>query len=196
MRTANLLATLGVATALLTACAAPPPFHFYTLTAVATPSATASALVVALGPVTVPQMIDRPEIVVTTGPNEVNLDDFNRWASPLQDNLSHALATDLALQLGTSRVLLSALPAAAPPDYRVAVDVRTVESALGDAASLDAVWTVRRTRDDRSQTGHTAVRVPVSSPGYPGIAGAHSRAVATLGKDIADAIAALQTDAR
>jgi uncharacterized lipoprotein YmbA len=152
-------------------------------------------LVVALGPVTVPAVVDRPEIVVTTGPNEVNLDDFNRWASPLQDNLSHATADDLALLLGTPHVVLSSLLLAAEPDFRVAIDVRSFDSTLGDSASLDAIWTVRRTRDNKAQTGHSAVRASVTNTGYQAIAAAHSRALAKMSQDIADAILVLQRDA-
>jgi uncharacterized lipoprotein YmbA len=156
---------------------------------------TLSALVVALGPVTVPAVVDRPEIVVTTGPNEVNLDDFNRWASPLQDNLSHAIADDLALELGTPHVVLNSLLLATEPDFRVAIDVRSFESTLGDSASLDAIWTVRRTRDKKAQTGHSAIRERVSNASYQAMAGAHSRVLARMSQDVADAILALQRDA-
>ena len=195
MRPVALLAIVGVATVLAAGCATPPPFRFYTLSAVAAAAPTPSTLVVALGPVTVPAMVDRPEIVVATGPNEVRLDDFNRWASPLSDNLSNVLAEDLALLLGTPRVIRFPQPLAADPDYRVAVDVRAFDSTLGESASVDALWTVRRTKDKRTQTGHTSVRVAVADTSYKTLAAAHSQAVAKVGRDIAEAIVTLQRTA-
>ena len=76
-------------------------------------------------------------------------------------------------------------------NYRVGIEVQTFESAPGQAATLDAVWTVARTKDGRSRTGRTTVREPAPQPGYDALAAAHSRAVARLSRDIADAVGAL-----
>ena len=146
-------------------------------------------------PVTLPGTVDRPEFVVSAGPNAVKLDDFNRWASPLQDNLSHALAQDLSTRLGTSQVVVNTLPLAAEADIRVGVDVRSFESTLGDSAALDAVWTIRRVKDKKVQSGHSAVRERVTDAGYDALAGAHSRALAKVSREIADAVIAKQRDA-
>ncbi|HWI12277.1 MAG TPA: ABC-type transport auxiliary lipoprotein family protein, partial [Burkholderiaceae bacterium] len=81
------------------------------------------------------------------------------------------------------------------PDYRVAVEVRSFESTLGEVAAIDAVWTVRRMKDRKTQTGQTAVRERIAEPGYEALAAAHSRAAAKLSQDIADAIRQLQRDA-
>ena len=57
---------IACALALVTGCSSTPA-NFYTLTATAPPGATQSKLAVAVGPVTVPSTIDRPQIVVTHG---------------------------------------------------------------------------------------------------------------------------------
>jgi len=181
-----------LASCLATGCGTSPPSRFYALAATSAPTSATSSLVVAVGPVTVPSVVDRPEIVVQTGPNEVRIDDFNRWASPLQDNLTRALADNLSADLGTPRVIRFPQPIAIEPDYRVVVEVRTFQSEPGVAATLDAIWTVRRTKDGKTQTGRTAVREPVAEKGYDALAAAHSRAVARASRDIADAILALQ----
>jgi len=195
MRPTALLGIVCVTIGLATGCATQQPFRYYTLRMAAEPAATASTLVIALGPVTVPAVVDRPEIVVSTGRNELRLDDFNRWASPLQDNLSRVMADDLATLLGAPRVIRFPQPLAADPDYRVAVDVRSFESTLGESASIDAVWTIRRSKDRKTQTGQTSVRERVADPGYEALAGAHSRAAAKVSLDIADAIRRMQREA-
>ena len=161
-------------------------------TPTATPAAATSTLFIAVGPVTVPAVVDRPEFVVTTGTNELRLDDFNRWGSPLQDNLSRVIAENLVAILGTPRVILYPQQLASDPEYRVAVEIRTFDSALGNAASVDAVWTIRRTRDGKTQTGRTTARESVSDASYEALAAAHSRAVARVSLDIANAIRAMQ----
>ena len=186
---------LGVLTAsvLAAGCSTPPPLKFYTLAPTATSTAPpTSSIIVAVGPVTVPSEVDRPEFVVSTGPNSVRLDDFNRWAAPLQDGLTRAIAENLVVILGTPRVVRFPQTLATEPDYRVAVEVRTFESTPGTSAALDAVWTVRRTKDGKSQTGRTSAREAVVESGYDALAAAHSRAVARLSDDIARAMQALQ----
>ena len=177
---------------LATACGTSPPSHFYTLTPTAASTGASSSLLVAVGPVTVPAVVDRPEIVLREGANGLRLDDFNRWASPLQDNLSRVIAENLVLILGTPRVILFPQPLAVDPDFRVAVEIRAFDSVPGSAAAVDAVWTLRRTRDGLTQTGRSTAREPVGDGSYEALAGAHSRAVARLSLDIANAIATLQ----
>ena len=172
-------------------CASTPASRFYTLSAATTPAATSSDLSVAVGPVSVPAVVDRPQIVVSTGPNQVTLDEFNRWASPLQNNISRVVAENLIAMLGTPRVTLFPQTLSADADYRAIIEVQGFESAPGEAATLDAVWTVSRPKDGKSRTGHTTVREPTPEKGYDALAAAHSRAVARLSRDIADAVQAL-----
>jgi hypothetical protein len=97
----------------------------------------------------------------------------------------------LLAMLGTPRVTLpQGLDAGA--DYRASVEVQGFDSALGEAATLDALWTVRRLRDGKARTGRTTVREAVTGKGYDALAAAHSRAVARLSGDIAEAIRALE----
>ncbi|MGE5248190.1 MAG: ABC-type transport auxiliary lipoprotein family protein, partial [Verrucomicrobiota bacterium] len=65
-------------------------------------------------------------------------------------------------------------------------------SAPGEAASLDAVWLVRSTKDGTTRGGRTTVREPVQEQGYPALVAAHSRGVERLSIEIATAIAALE----
>ena len=144
-----------------------------------------------MGPVSVPAVVDRPQIVVDIGPNQVRLEEFNRWAAPLQNNIARVIADNLVLMLGTPRVTLAAQSLSADTDYRVAIDVQSFQSAPGAAAIVDAVWTVRRTKDGKTELGRTTVRETVPERGYDALAAAHSRALARLSQDIAAAISAL-----
>jgi uncharacterized protein len=177
--------------AALAAGCASSPSRFYTLSATATPSAASSKVSVAVGPVSVPAAVDRPQIVVSTSANQVTLDDFNRWAAPLQDNLARVVAENLGALLGSPRVTLFPQTLNADVDYRVQIEIRNFESAPGKSASLDAVWTVRRTKDGKTETGRTSVREKVDDNGYEALAAAHSRGVARLSQDIADVVRTL-----
>ncbi len=188
---ARRLVIMAALALLATACASDPT-HYFTLTPTATATTAPSTLSVAVGPVSIPATIDRAQIVVSSsGSNQLTFDDFNRWASPLQDNIAHVVAEDLVVLLGTPRVTLFPQTIATEVDYRVEIEVRNFESSPGQAAALDAAWTVRRTKDGKAQTGRSSVREPLKDSGYDPVAAAHSRALAAMSKDIAGAILAL-----
>jgi uncharacterized lipoprotein YmbA len=182
---------LCVAVALVAACASAPPPKFYTLNRTAAPGAPPSTLSVMVGPVSIPAIVDQPQIVVSTSPNQVTIDEFNRWASPLAGNISRVVAENLAVLLATPRVSLFQQSLNADADYRVAIEVQTFESAPGDAATMSAAWLVRRTRDGKTETGRTAVREATVDKSYDSLAAAHSRALSQLSQDIAAAIRTL-----
>jgi uncharacterized lipoprotein YmbA len=167
------------------------PSHFYTLNATAAPGSSTSKISIAVGPISVPAAVDQPQIVVSTGANTVTFDDFNRWASPLQDNIARVVAENLVAILGTPRVTLFPLTLDANPDYRVQIGVRNFDSTPGKSASMDAVWTVRRTKDGKFETGRTSARETLQDSGYDALAAAHSRGLARLSQDIADTILAM-----
>jgi len=90
--------------------------------------------------------------------------------------------------LATPQVTLYAQQAGEAAQYRVAIGVQRFESTPGQAVLLDAVWSVRRTRDGASQSGRTTLTEPSPDPGYDQLAAAHSRALSQLGSDIASAV--------
>ena len=184
-------AVLCVVVALVAACASLPPPKFYTLSRTPAPGAPPSALSVLVGPVSIPAVVDQPQIVVSISPNQVTLEEFNRWASPLADNISRVVAENLVDLLGTSRVALFQQSLNVDADYRVAIEVQAFESAPGEAATFSAAWLVRRTRDGKFETGRIAVREPTSDKGFDALAAAHSRALSRLSQDLAGAVRTL-----
>ena len=174
--------------ALLAAGCASAPSKFYTLTATATgDGSSAASYAVAIGPVTVPAEVDRPQFTVTVAPNRVAVDEFNRWAAPLNDGIARVVATDLGALLGTPRATATP-PAGFTPDYRVAIDIQKFASLPGQSAQLDAVWVVRPAAGNTALSGRTTATEPVAGKDYDALAAAHSRALAKLSRDLAAAI--------
>lgn len=176
--------------AAVTGCGTTAPARFYSLdsTAVAD-GAPATSVTVMVGPVSVPAAVDQPEFVVNTAPNQVEVDEFNRWVAPLNDAIARAVAGDLVVLLGTPNVATAQL-ANFNPQYQVMIDVLRFESIPGQAASVAAVWTVRKTSDGETRSGRTTSREPVQGQGFDALAAAHSRAIAKVSADIAAAIRA------
>src|SRR6187455_1372160 len=93
-RTLRQWAGIQVALALLlAACGSTPKESFYTLSAPPpVEPAGQPTLAVVVGPVTVPEAVDRTPMVVRTGPNQVDIEDLHRWAEPLKAAIPRVLA--------------------------------------------------------------------------------------------------------
>jgi uncharacterized lipoprotein YmbA len=179
--------------ALLAACGSAPKDQFYTLAdskSGAKRSLPGLDYGVAVGPVYVPDVVDRPQFVLRTPGAEVRIAEHVRWAEPLKEGIARAVAGHLAQSLDNGRVAPRAYGAAGDADYRVILDVQRFDSALGEAATLDVMWTVRRTRDAAQHTGRVQVQEPTEGPGYEALVAAHVRAIAAVSRNIADAIRA------
>ena len=135
-----------------------------------------------------PEVVDQPQLVVQVAANQVAIYEFHRWASPLKSEIARVIAANLAQELGTARVWCYAQATLPNPDYQVLVDVQRFDSALGDAVTIDALWTVRRAAGGAPKTGRSSVREPVSGAGFDALVAAHSRALAQVSRDIAGAI--------
>jgi uncharacterized lipoprotein YmbA len=185
------IAAIAVAAA---GCASAPS-RFYTLNSTATTNGLpAASYSVAIGPVTVPATVDHPQFTVQVEPNRVELEEFNRWAEPLNQNIASVVAGDLAAQLGTSQVAAGPL-ANFQPDYSVSIRIQRFDSVRGQSVLVEALWVVRKSAGGATQSGHTIASEPVPDATFDSLAAAHSRALAKVSSDIATAIKA-EADAR
>jgi len=181
---------IAIALAVAAAGCSTAPARFYSLASTATADGTpATPAAVMVGPVTIPASVDQPEFVVQVAPNQVEVNEFNRWVSPLGDGIARAVAADLVVLLGSPEVASAEL-ANFTPDYRVTIDVQRFESVQGQTATLEAVWTVRKTTGGVTRSGRTVAREPVHGQGFDALAAAHSQALAKMSGDIAAAIRA------
>lgn len=172
-------------------CGATKPARFYTLEALATATAAPPAkCAVAVGPVTIPPALDRPQLVVQVAPNRVEIDEFDRWAAPLSDGIAAAVAGNLAVLLGTSEVAVGGAGGFVPT-HTVALAVQRFASLPGKEVEVDVLWSVRRTSGGEPRAGRTTVREPMAASDGDAIAAAHSRALATVSADVAAAVRAL-----
>ena len=177
----------------LSGCAGSPRVNLYTLDAPPYPEvrgADSARLDILLGPVSLPEMVDRPQLVVRSGDNRVEVVDTSRWAQPLKSELARVLAANLARELGTLRVFLAGQGMSGEPDMRVSVDVLRFESRPAAEATIEARWTIYRKGGGAPHTGRSLIRETVRGEGHELLVAAHGRALARIAREIAEAIRA------
>jgi len=189
----TLLTTLSGA--LVAGCGSSPAPRYYALGApveAAAPTAAPAqdALSVWVAPVTLPESVDRPQLVLRVSTNRVAILDGHRWAEPLGSAVTRAIAANLAARLG-ARVAAEGQHAATGAQIRVLVDVLRFESSAGESVTVEAQWSVRRIQDSTLRHGRTRVVEPASGPDNESLVAAHSRAISALSHDIARTIASM-----
>jgi uncharacterized lipoprotein YmbA len=189
------LPAIGLLLALLGAgCVGSPPTKLYTLSAVG-PSASeirppqSNPAVIALGPVTLPDYIDRPQIVTRQSAFRLELAAYDQWAAPLYDMLPRVLVEDLALRLPSDRVVSFPQVSEASFDYRVAVDVSRFDVDATGQATLAARWQLySRTTPRALQVADDVLQRRSEGEGYGSYAASLSGVLADLADRIAQAL--------
>jgi uncharacterized lipoprotein YmbA len=125
---------------------------------------------------------------VRTGPNQIIIEEFDRWASPIKGDITRIVAENLVSMLGTPQVSVFPQTTAVGASYRVSIDVLRFDSEPGKAATLDALWTVSSAKDKQSRSGRTTLTEPAQGNSFTALVEAHSRALGRLSADIAGAI--------
>lgn len=191
-RTAHHLAFYLIGVSLLCSCASSPA-SYYTLSAVEkTASAHFPSVSIAVGPVSIPDSIDRPQMVLQKGENKVTIDELNRWAASPREGIQRVVMENLSYLLGTSRVYRYPQGPTNSSGYRIEIEVLKFESTLGVDAYLDAIWTVRRVNGGEIKTGRTTSGQTAANESHEAMAAAHSRALGVLSRDLAQAVQSLE----
>lgn len=178
--------------AALAGCAGSPETHFYTLTAAVaaehTDAVGAAAYSVAVGPISLPEVVDRPHLVLRLYANRVQISEQHRWAGSLESDIARVIAENLSRLLGSPRVAVYDQNASLNADYRVFVDIQRFESVLGRTAIIEALWTVRHASGGNTDAGRAVASETVQGDSYDALVAAHGRALARISREIAAAV--------
>ena len=181
------------ALAALSGCGTSPATRFYVLTPQPTanavePVSVSDRLTIGIRRVTLPEELDRAEIVTRTGANTVHIAEFDRWAAPLRDSIRQQIAADLATLLPRARVEAYPWTPGTVADREVVVDIAQLDGALGGRCTLRARWTVLTRTPTRSTVAGQTTLSEACGPDYASLVAAQSRLLGALSAQIASAI--------
>lgn len=169
----------------LGACANSPPASYFTLDDGETSaSRSPEGAGVAIVQVDLPELIDRPQLVVRTAGNQVQFSEQHRWAEPLRSQIRRVMARDLCDALESAHVAgLGVGTRGAPADVRIRLDIQRFEAVAGKRVDLVASWHVKR-GNTPAFTGHWShseeIAAGVQTNDYSSMVAAHRRALRRL----------------
>lgn len=195
------LFTLGLLVVILAGCAGSPSSKYYRLNplqdnaSITRDASPERNLIIAIGPVRIPDYLDRPQIVTRAGENELKLSEFDRWAGSLESDVTHVLVEDISSLLAADRFSVVRwtpyLESQAPASYRVEVLLHRFEGTLGDSVLLKAQWEVFAHSRSLLLKRESMIREQIKGGSYDALVAAMSSALEKLSRDISGGINAV-----
>lgn len=178
-----------------------PASRFYTLTPVETlkPSVNSGLdVAVMVGPVTIPDYLDRRQIMTRSGRNELVLAEFDRWGGSLDGEITRVLIAGLGERLAPIRIAVLPWRSSSLTDarriYRIPITVTRFDGTPGESVTLNAAWGVEVKEAKKEETllaTESTITEEVRGKDYGALVAAMGSAVDRLGKEIADSISVL-----
>ena len=187
-------------------CASVPETRFYTLSVSSGASEVKDAaghsrqagskpIFIDVMPVSVPERLARPQLVVRTQSSGQDTQLFileqDRWSSNFNYELRDAFATGIANQIGA---INESRGSRAPdqPGYRIAVELSQFDAIVGDKVRARFGWTVTRSTDGRGVACYSTISESVSG-GIQGVVKGIQRVVSSVAADVSRSLIELDT---
>ncbi|MFQ5684361.1 MAG: membrane integrity-associated transporter subunit PqiC [Candidatus Binatia bacterium] len=190
-----LAVAVGASLISLGGCATTQPTSYYVLASLPaarvetgfTPSA--HSIAIGVGPIELPQYLDRPQIVTRASRNELGIAEFDRWAEPLKNSFANVLAENLSVLIPTDHIAVFPWNRSTPIDYQVRVEVTRFEGTSGGEVSLIARWSISgKNKRKVLMIRKSSVKESTEAMNYKSTVSAMNRALGNLSRQIAAAI--------
>lgn len=169
---------------LLAACAQSNK-SFYMLTA-SGPVPSGGGVAIGVGPVSLAEYIDRPNLVTQQAPNQLAVAEDHRWAGDLSASIARVVAANLGRNLKTGNVRTYPWQRDDEIRYQVTLDVRQLHSEADGYALIEAGWRAYQLPERRLVASKTFTdREPLEADGYNASVAAQSRLIGRLSDNIA-----------
>jgi len=159
--------------------------RFYSLSALPpAPDAGNNALRIGIGPVEIPRLLNRPQIVTRKNNNEVSMSERHQWGGAYKEEIIQTLTDNLAALLKTERIERYPWRFGFKPAYQVRIDLEQLDGQPGAEVLLKARW--RLIRDNREVVVKRAIiRQKVAGKDFSAYIKTQSGALAELSRQIA-----------
>lgn len=191
-------ATSLVLSVLLAGCINTPLPDYYVITpeqGSLQVSPNLSDIALGIGPITIPETVNRPNIVTPRDINHMEVAEYHRWSEPLRENISRVVITNMAARLGLNK--LYAYPwLGSQIDYQVRLDILQMIGSPQSDVYLQVRWQILTGGKPAKlvETRISEYRVPVQGDNYSSLVAAYSEAIASLTNELSAAVAAIAAE--
>ena len=185
-------AGLALCVVLLTGCAAQTPTRYYDLTpqTSASDNVISAHITLGIGPVTLPQLLDRPGIVSRHHSTGVNVASYHVWAGELEPAFTRVLADSIATTLQHDTIWSSPWDNRFRPQYQLRLFVDRFSGELNGNVALSLTWTLLGDYGQKVISTHRYKASAESGQGYKGYVTALNQLLADFASELSVTLAA------
>lgn len=175
---------------LVAGCGSSPRSNHYLLTTDVSTPPDGETPSLGIGPVAVPEFLNRNSMVYSRQGNQLEISSTERWAEPLEAGIKRVVGINLASSLDTQDIRYFPWNAGKPPEFGISISLLSLD-ADDDEATLAAEWRVFRPATGESvvrRISHLRLPLPAGTLNAQQIAPAYSELLSQLSNLIAGAI--------
>lgn len=177
---------------LLSSCISTPPTQFYVLEPLnehTSSTSTDQKRRIGIGPVSLPTLLERKQIVTRIPDNSVQIAEFHQWATPLKDNVAQVLTHNLAILQADDLIRTYPWTAYGNVDYRIIIDITRFDTRPGQSVNLEANWAIMNEKDHSLlSNGHSKIERPLQDPSYPATVKALNKILGEFSRELSLAL--------
>ncbi len=166
------------------------PTRYYSLASIDAPDTSVSSLpesiTVGVGPLELPERLDRIGIVSVKKDNELSVSTYSIWAGDLRESMLRVLTGNLSSQLGHDRIWSFPWDNRNRPEYQLRIVIEEFSGKLGDSVSLRVKWSLLGEHGRKELiTRRSSYEQSVSARAYRDYVGALNAALNEFSQDLA-----------
>ena len=163
--------------------------HFYSLTALSPVDASLNnnKLRIGVGPVEIPRLLNRPQIISRKKSAEILMAEKHQWGGSYKEELVQALTDNFTNLLSTENIEQYPWKLSFKPTYHVRINIERFDGQLGKSITLKARWRLFKNNKE-VVVKRSVITVATQGRSYGNYVQAQSQALAQLSTKIASFI--------
>lgn len=144
---------------------------------------------IGIGPVKIPEYLQRPQIVRQKSANTLEINEFHRWGDSLEAQITSVLAQNLSTLLDTPGISTYPWKKPLSPTIQISIDFSHFHGSPAGSAKVEAIWRIINTKNDTILlTKKTSLLEPGENSGHEALVKALNMALDKLSREIASAV--------
>lgn len=192
------LTLIYLCTVMVAGCFRDTPIKFYLLNAeLSAPAkqnqtpALSPEPIIGLGPIHIPEYLNRQQMIVGISEYEYRLDENHRWAERLDQNIGRVLEQSLSTQI-PYQIVRHPWPLRQRIDFQASVDILKLHLDNNGYSRMSAHWVIKN-REKTFSTKIYECKLPVPKDDFDTLVKLQSECVGKLSHEIADALIRVST---
>ncbi|VAX15461.1 hypothetical protein MNBD_IGNAVI01-431 [hydrothermal vent metagenome] len=150
---------------------------------------TESHIGIGIGNIELPDYLRKPQIVTYSKNNEITFDEYNRWAEPLDENITRILTENLAAMIPTNNIYLFMWPKEDPNIFQISISIDRFGLLPDSNVVLNTRWSITGSnKKSLLLTEKSEYKEKAVSLDYGHISSIMSNLIGKLSEDIASEI--------